>query len=317
MAHGHGHAHAHRATDLAQPELGRSRRALSWAFGLTASFMVVEALVGWWSGSLALLADAGHMLADAGALALALAAQRWAGRGPGRATTYGFRRAEVLAAFVNGAVLAVVAVFVVKEAVQRWVHPTSIRGEGMLVAACVGLLVNLAVAVILARSHEGSVNVRAALAHVLSDAAGSVAAILAAVAVLAFSWNRADPILSALIAMLVAYSGWRILRETVLILLEAAPESLDVAEIAGTIRSAPGVATLHDLHVWRVSDGFDVVTVHVVVQRGHHGVDVCANVSEALLERHGLSHVTVQPEAPQPVSLVPLRLNRAEPVHEL
>jgi cobalt-zinc-cadmium efflux system protein len=269
--------------------------------------MGIEAAAGWWSGSLALIADAGHMLADTGALTLALLAQHWAARVPGQRTTYGFRRAEVLAAFLNGIGLAVTALWVIHEAILRWQHPVAIHGFGMLVTAVAGLLVNLAAAMVLRRAQGTSMNVRAAFLHVLADAFGSVGAILAALAVVLLGEKRADPLLSVIIACLVAVSGWRVLRETVAILLESVPEHLELSAIERTIRNCTGVAELHDLHVWRVSQGFDALTVHVTLASGTHGVEVCRRVAEALRLEHGLSHVTIQPEAPPPDQLVQLR----------
>lgn len=299
--HGHGHGHEHWSTPS---------RALGLALGLTASFMLVELVGGLVSGSLALLADAGHMLADAGALALALAAQRWAARPRTERSTFGLRRAEVLVAFVNGIALAVTALWVVKEAVERWFSPSEIRADVMLAIAGAGLVVNLIVAGILMRAQRESLNVRAAFAHVATDAVGSVAALIAGAAVLLFGMKRADPALSVLIAALVAYSGWRVLRETTTILLEATPSHLDVPAIEAAIRACPGVGELHDLHVWRISDRFDALTVHVTLERGSHGVEVCRAVADKLRAEFGLEHVTIQPEAPPPEAVVRVRASR-------
>ncbi len=305
--HGHGghgqggHGHGHEKTPT---------RVLSIALVLTSTFMVVEAVGGVMTGSLALLADAGHMLADAGALALALVAQRVASRPRTQHTTFGLRRAEVLAAFVNGIALAVTALFVVKEAVERWMTPREIHAPGMLAIAAVGLGINLLVASILMRAQKDSLNVRAAFAHVAMDALGSVAAIIAGLCVLFFDFNRADPALSVLIAGLVAYSGWRVIRETTAILLEATPSHLDVMAIERVIRECQGVRDLHDLHVWRISDRFDALTVHVTVERGAHGVEVSRAVSERLRDEFGLTHATVQPEAAPPDAVVSVRSSR-------
>ena len=302
-AHGHGHGHGH----------GHARTAsgaLKAALALTLTFMGVEVAVGLWSRSLALLADAGHMAADAGALALALVAQHWAAKPRTERSTFGFRRAEVLAAFVNGVALAVAAIWIVTEAVSRWSSPPEVRGTGLLVAATAGLFVNLVAAWILARSRGGGINVRAAMAHVAMDALGSVGAIAAGVLVLGFGIRRADPAISVGIAVLVAYGGWRILRETTRILLESVPERFDVADLERTILECNGVASLHDLHVWSISERFDALTVHVVLERGAHGVEVCRAVSAALEAGHGLTHVTVQPEAPPPEDVVSVRLSR-------
>jgi cobalt-zinc-cadmium efflux system protein len=300
---GHGHAHALSADPAV-------KRSLSLALGVTATFMLVEATVGYLSGSLALMADAGHMLADAGALALALVAQRFAERPRTERSTFGYRRAEVLAAFVNGMALSGVAVLIVKEAVERYFSPVAIQGRAMLITAAAGLCVNLLVAAILMRSQKESVNVRAAFAHVLSDALGSVAAITAGLLVLFFDVTRADPVVSGAIAILVFWSGFRVLRETAGILLEAAPPNLSVGEIERTISDTPGVAGVHDLHVWRISHRFDALTAHVTLARGSHGTDVCRAVAQRLKERHGLSHVTIQPESPPPDAVVRLRTSR-------
>jgi len=283
---------------------------LGVALALTFSFMLVELAGGLISGSLALLADAGHMLADAGALALAFAAQRWAQRPRTERSTFGLRRAEVLAAFVNGIALGVTALWVIKEAVERWLTPSQIRADVMLAVAGAGLVVNLLVASVLMRAQRDSLNVRAAFAHVASDALGSVAALIAGGLVHFFGVTRADPLLSVLIALLVAYSGWRVLRETTSILLEATPSHLNVSVIEATIRACPGVVDLHDLHVWRISDRFDALTVHVTLARGAHGVEVCRAVAEKLEAEFGLAHATIQPEAPPPDAVVSLRASR-------
>lgn len=271
--------------------------------------MVVEVVVGLWSGSLALLADAGHMFADSGSLVLAIVAQHFAGKPRTDRTTFGFRRAEVLAAFVNGIGLAFVGFLIVEEAVQRWMKPVTIFGRPVFITAIGGLLVNLLVAWMLMRGQR-NLNVRAALAHVLTDALGSVAAILAGLSVILFGWTRADPLLSAFIALLVALSGWRVLRETTGILLEGAPPDLDVTAVERLIQQVPGVASVHDLHVWRISERFDALTAHVTLARGHHGTVVCREVADCLKSQYGLDHVTIQPEAPPPDEMVPVRASK-------
>jgi cobalt-zinc-cadmium efflux system protein len=250
------------------------------------------------------------MLADALALALALTAQIVAARPRTDRRTYGYRRAETLAAFLNGIALGVTAVFIVIEAVERWQTPRAVEGGVMLIVAVIGLAANLVSAAILARA-EGNANVRAALAHVVSDAFGSVAAIAAALLVLTLGWTRADTGASVVVAALVLWSAWRLVRRTASVLMESTPPGLDVADLEKTIRQAPGVAHLHDLHAWRISEGFDVVTVHVVLDGTLHGTDVARDVARAVRERHGITHITVQPEAP-PVGAVsvPLQVQR-------
>src|SRR5688572_17940388 len=300
--HGHGHAHGH---GHGAPGM-TPRGALRISLVLTAGFMVVEALVGWYTGSLALLADAGHMLSDSGALALALLAQGFAARAHTARATFGFRRAEVLAAFINGIALALISVWIAVQAVGRWWEPQVLRPHGLLETASAGLVVNVVVAWVLTRSNQQSVNVRAALAHVLADLLGSLGAVAAGAAVVFWQEYRADTVLSLLITLLVAHSGWRILRETSLVLLESAPAELDTSALAQTIQDTEGVASLHDLHAWRISDGFDAVTVHVVLAPRFHGVDVSQRVCQRVEALHGIRHVTVQPEAPPPQVLVQL-----------
>ena len=301
--HGHGHDHDHdHAAELRATPVTR----LAWAFGLTASFMVVEAAVGFWSRSLALIADAGHMLADAAALALALVAQRIAKRTRTRKSTYGYRRAEVLAAFANGTALALTAAWIIYEAVERWRSPPIVHGKTMMITAAIGLAVNLGSAAIL-RAGAHNPNTRAALAHVLSDALGSLGAIVAGALVLTMDMRRADPAIGIAIGLLVAWSGFRLVRDTTRVLMEGTPPHIDLAEVEASIRAVPGVADVHDLHVWTISEGFDSLTVHVVIARGYHGTDVAAAVGRHVRDKLGIEHSTVQPEAPRRDSLVPLR----------
>jgi cobalt-zinc-cadmium efflux system protein len=308
LAHEGHHRHAHGAART-------PARKLSLALALTASFMLVEAVAGWLSGSLALLADAGHMLSDTAALALALFAQRIASRPRSQQHTFGSRRAEVLAAFVNGIALAVAAALIVHEALGRLVRPTAIAGPYMLATAVAGLLVNAAAAAVLGSGTAHNANTRAAYLHVLSDAAGSVGAIAAAVLVLAFGWTRADPVVSLLIAALVLWGAWRLVRETTAVLMEASPAHVDVVALEATIRTVPGVCEVHDLHAWTISEGFHAVTAHVVLNGARHGTDVVADAARAIRLEHGIEHVTLQPEAPRP-GLVQIRIRRPSRPHE-
>lgn len=275
--------------------------------------MCVEALVGWYTGSLALLADAGHMLSDTGALVLALIAQRFAARAHDARATFGYRRAEVLAAFSNGIALALISVWIGVEAAHRWFEPRVLVPDGLLETASAGLGINVVVALVLHASGGHNVNVRAALAHVIADLLGSLGAVIASVCVVFWQEYRADTALSLLITLLVAHSGWRILKETSLVLLESAPRELDTSALAQTIRETEGVSSFHDLHAWRISDGFDAVTVHVVLAPHHHGVEVSRRVCQRVEAIHGIRHVTVQPEAPPPAALVQLGRSRRAP----
>lgn len=265
---------------------------------LTIAGMVVSILGGIRASSLALLSDAGHMLADAAALGLALVAQRVASRPRTGLRTYGWRRAETLAAFVNAILLGMASIWVVIEAVERWQDPPDVKGGWMLGVAIFGLLVNLVAAAALSGGHTHNENTRAALAHVASDAAGSIAAMIAAGLVLGFGWRRADPLISIVLAVMIFWGAWRLVVQTVDVLMEGTPKGLELPALEETIRGTPGVADLHDLHAWTISQGFDVVTVHVTMDGTRHGTDVSQDVCERIHARHGIDHATVQAEPP-------------------
>ncbi len=292
-AHHHGHGHGH-AKPAATP-----RGALTVALGLTAAFLVVEVVVGFWSGSLALLADAGHMLNDVAALGLSLVITWVAARPRTTKHTYGYRRAEVMGAMINAVALAVAGALIVSEAIERIEEPHPIRGIGMLLTAALGLGVNLASAWVLASRGGESVNVRAALYHVLSDALGSVAAIVAGALVLGMGWYVADPIASLAIAVVILWGAARLLRETTHVLMEGAPEGVDVEALEATIRATDGVSAVHDLHVWSLVPGEILLSAHVVIRQGAHGTDVARSVGVRLERLHGIEHATIQPEPPE------------------
>jgi len=297
-SHAHGHHHHHGGAAGAAPE-GRLLAALL----LTVVFMGVEAVAGWLAHSLALVSDAGHMLADAGALALALTAQRVASRPRTLVRTYGYRRAETLAALGNGVALGITAVWVIAEAIDRWRTPAEVDARTVLVVAAMGLGVNLAAAWLLSRGKDGhNANTRAALAHVASDALGSVAAMSAAIVVLVFGWNRADAVAGFIISGLILWGAFRLVAQTVSVLMESVPAGVELESLERTILSTPGVKEVHDLHAWTISDGFDAVTAHVVLDGTAHGTDVAADVGERIRREHHVSHVTVQPEAPHLLS---------------
>lgn len=282
----HSHARAHGAGT-----------ALTRALTLTLVFAFVEAVAGVLSGSLALLSDAAHMLVDSGALGLAVFAQRLAARPRTASHTFGYRRAEVLAAAISGGALVTASIGIIIEAVSRLRVAHEVRGDWMLATAVTGLVVNLASGAALLGEARASINVRAALAHVMADAAGSVAAIVASVAVLKFDLPQADAVASILISILILWGASKLIRESAAVLMEQAPPGVSAAGIEATIRATPGVRDLHDLHIWTISDGFPVVTVHVVLDGQAHGTGVARAVSERVAEAHGIEHVTVQPEA--------------------
>jgi len=285
-SHGPAHGHAHGAG-----------RALTRALVVTLGFAFVEAVVGILSGSLALLSDAAHMLVDSGALGLAVFAQRLAARPRTASHTFGYRRAEVLAAAISGGALFTASIGIIIEAASRLRVVHEVHGDWMLATAVTGLIVNIASGAALMREAHASINVRAALAHVTADAAGSVAAIVASIAVLKFDLPQADAVASILISVLILWGASKLVRESAAVLMEQAPSGVSAAEIEATIRATPGVRDLHDLHVWTISDGFPVVTVHVVLDGQAHGTGVARAVSERVAGAHGIEHVTVQPEA--------------------
>src|SRR5918992_2783800 len=228
---------------------------LTLVLGLTLTFMVVEAIGGWLSGSLALLADAGHMLADAGALGLTLLSAWIALRPANQSKTYGYQRWEILAALINGAALFGIAGWVVVEAIQRIENPEPIRAGLFLVIAAGGLIVNLVSLGILHGIRDGNLNTRGAYLHVLGDALGSVGALTAAAIIATTGWTLADPIISIVLALFILVGAWRLLRESTDILLESVPGHVSLSEVQRCMLAVPGVTGVHDLHVWTVTSG--------------------------------------------------------------
>jgi cobalt-zinc-cadmium efflux system protein len=285
--HGHGHDHDRQAGDA-------NARRLAITLGLVVTYMIAQVVGGWMSNSLALLADAGHMLADAGALALSLLALSIARRPPSRTHTFGYQRAEILAAMLNGGLLVAISVYIFYEAFHRLNQPAEVRGGLMMVVAIGGLLVNLAGLWILRRGRHHSLNVHGAWLHVFSDALGSMGAIAAAVLVQAFDWNWADPVASIVIGALVIYSAWSLLKATVGVLMQAVPGHIDLVAVQGALVSIEGVCEVHDLHVWSVTSGRDVVSAHVTTLADADREAVMIEVRQRLRERFDLHHTTIQ-----------------------
>jgi cobalt-zinc-cadmium efflux system protein len=284
---GHGHDHDHGGGDA-------NARRLAITLALVAVYMVAQVVGGLLSNSLALLADAGHMLSDAGALALSLLAMRIARRPPSWTHTFGYQRAEILAALVNGGLLVAISVYIFYEAYQRLGDPPDVHGGLMMVVAIGGLLINLAGLWILRGGRSHSLNMRGAWLHVLSDALGSVGAITAAVLVSAFSWNWADPAASVVIGVLVIFSAWSLLRATVGVLMQAVPAHIDMGALHGALVSIEGVCEVHDLHVWSVAPGRDVVSAHLTTLVDADHVAVMSEVHLRLRQRFDLHHSTIQ-----------------------
>jgi cobalt-zinc-cadmium efflux system protein len=267
-----------------------------WAvLGLTGAFMVVEVIGGYLSGSLALLADAGHMLTDVGALGLSLVTA-WIAQRPADANkTYGYLRWEILAALVNGAALFGIAGWVVVEAVERLQHPGPIRSGLFLGIAAAGLVVNLISLSMLHGSREGSLNARGAYLHVMGDALGSIGALAAAAIIWLTGWTPADPIASILLSLLILAGAWRLLRESTDILLDAVPGHVAMADVQRRILAVPGVAAVHDLHVWTVVSGVVAMSGHAVVPQLESHPDVLEGIRTEMAAL-GIGHVTMQLE---------------------
>jgi cobalt-zinc-cadmium efflux system protein len=276
---------------------GRHRQALGWALGLNAGFLLVEVAGALWTGSLALLADAGHMLAHVGGLGLAFFATRLAARPPTPEKTFGYYRAEILAALVNALVLLGISAFILYEASRRFLDPPAVLGGPMLVIATLGLLVNLAGARLLAAGAGESLNIRGAYLEALLDALGSLGAIAAALIVLTTGWHLADPLIGAGIGLLILPSTWRLLRQTVNVLLEGVPPHVSLPEVAEAMRAVPGVRQVHDLHVWTLTSGKHAMSGHVVAEDLAEGNRILRDLHDLLHERFGIEHTTIQLES--------------------
>ncbi|MDO9007594.1 MAG: cation diffusion facilitator family transporter [Thiobacillus sp.] len=289
LENGEDHTHHH---------LGHagSNSGLLIALLLTLSFAFVEVIAGWWSGSLALMSDAAHMVTDASSLGLAAGAAWLARRPPSLLHSYGLVRAEILAALINSLAMLVLIGFIVFEAIQRFSAPQPIAGGTVVVVAVIGLVVNLVVAWILHRG-EQTLNSRAALLHVLGDALGSVAAITAGAVILVTGWTPIDPLLSLFVALLISVSAIRLLREAVHVLMEGVPLTIKLDTVGHDLAMLPGVLRVHDLHVWTLSSGTLALSAHLEVQNLADWPALLACARQTLESRHGIRHVTLQPES--------------------
>jgi cobalt-zinc-cadmium efflux system protein len=282
MAHDHDHARVD------------SRRALAIALALTAGFTVVEVVGGIAAGSLAVLADAVHMLSDNVAIALSLVAVWLAAKPSTPERTYGYKRAEVLAALANGALLVALAIWIFVESIMRFRDPGDPLGGWMLAIAVLGLCVNLASGAVLARARRGSLNVEAALRHVAADVLGSIGVAVAAVVILTTGWDQADPVVSIVIGVLVLASAWSILRDSTEILLESTPRGLDVDALGRRLAGAPGVVEVHDLHVWTITSGFTALSAHVLVRPGEDCHGRRRELERMVHDEFAIEHTTLQ-----------------------
>jgi len=287
----HDHAHVHADADV---------RLLGRALALIMAFMAVEVAIGVVANSLALLSDAAHMLVDAAALAIGIWAARLALRPPGGRMTFGFRRAEILSAQVNGATLLVLGLVIVAEAIQRLISPPDVRGGLVVATAAAGAAVNLVALSQVARANRESLNIEGSYQHLLTDLYAFAATFVAGLLVWVTGWQRADPIASLAVAASMLAAAVPLLRRSGRILLEAAPEGIDPAEVSAALTAHPCVADVHDLHVWEISSGFPALSAHVLVRPGDDCHAVRRELEQLLNARFGIGHTTLQVEHAQP-----------------
>lgn len=284
----HDHRHHHHEQDATAP--------LQWALGLTAVFFLVELFGGWWTGSLALLSDAMHMGLDLTALLFSLFAAKVGRRPPDAQRTFGYKRVEVLVAFINGVTLILISGVILREAYGRWFIPRDVKAPQMLLIAVIGFLSNVAAGAVLFRSSRTNINLRGAYLHMLSDALSSIGVIIAGVLIMATGWRQADPLVSALICLGIIVTSYWLVRDSVHILLEGAPTHLELDEIRAALRALPGVESVHDLHLWSVTKGTESMSGHVVVESPEHIAPTMRAGAKILKERFNISHVTLQVE---------------------
>lgn len=306
------HTHPHSDHDHAPTHVPSRGDGLLWAVGLTFSFALAEGIGGWWAQSLALMGDAGHMVSDSTALALAAIATRIARRPPSMRHTYGLGRAEVVAALINSLFMMAVVTAIAYAAIERLRSPLPVHGGMVIAIALAGLLVNILVAWTLSKG-DRTLNTRAALLHVIGDALASVAALIAGAVIYFTGWTPIDPILSLLICVLILFSALRLLREALHVIMEGVPPYLELREVGRAMAGIEGVKSVHDLHIWTLSSGYVVLSAHVVILRMEEWDDVLFAMERMLRERYGIEHVTLQPEprsrgvrVPVPVPVPPL-----------
>lgn len=291
-----GHDHAEGGHEVSVT--AASERRIRLVFMMTAGYALVQAAGGLLSGSLALIADAGHMVSDAAALLLALIAYKVAARAADSTRSYGWHRVRVLAALANGASLLLLVAWITWEAVSRLRAPSEILAGPMLAVAVIGLCVNIAGMLILRGGDQGDSNLRGAALHVLGDLLGSVGAIGAAIGIMLTGWTILDPILSVLVAVLVVRSAWGLVSDAIRVLLQAAPPGFDAIAVQDDIAALPGVAEAAHLHAWTLTDRSTIATLHVTPDPGVDPLSLPALVSARLREAHGIEHVTVQVDPP-------------------
>lgn len=278
---------------------GRNKKNLAIVFGLTSFYLIVEVVGGLWTGSLALLADAGHMLTDVAGVGLALLAIWFAEKPATPERTYGYYRFEILAALTNAVVLIGISLYILYEAYQRFKDPPEVQSVGMLGVASVGLLVNLVGMYILRSGSTESLNMKGAYFEVLSDMLTSIGVIIAGFIMLTTGWYYADPLISAGIGLFILPRTWSLLMDAIGVLIEGAPTDVDLAKLRKSLETIEGVASVHDLHVWSLTSGMNAMSVHAVLVDGSEHDDVLSRVQDHCTREYKISHVTVQTERPE------------------
>jgi cobalt-zinc-cadmium efflux system protein len=291
MTGGHNHHHNHQHFQSSKVRLGVT-------FGTQLAFFAVELVAGILCNSLALLADAGHMLSDVAALGLSLLALRWVTRRPTAQKTFGYHRLEILVALINGLVLWGMAGYIFYEAVGRFFHPPEISSTPLLVIAGLGLLVNLLGMYILIPTREQGINLRSAFIHLLSDSFASLAAVVAGLAIWWRGWYWFDPLAGVVVAVMILIGSWQLIWEATEILMESTPKHINVSVVQAALEAHPGVKKVHDLHIWTIASGIFAASVHVAVDRPADGDCITWELEEILRRRFGLEHNTIQLEGP-------------------
>jgi cobalt-zinc-cadmium efflux system protein len=303
MAHAHAHGHAH----VLEARRAGNRRRMWWALGINAVLLVATVVGGILTDSLALLAEAGHLLSDVGAIGVGLLAAKLAGMTPTPGRTFGYQRSEILGALANGVALIAIAVLIVVGALTRLSDPPEVEAVGVLVLGLVGLAGNVAAALVLAGGAREDINLEGVLRHSAADALSSLGVIVAAVVMLTTGWDAIDPLVSIVIALLIAAGSWRLVKEPLDVLMEAAPAGLDVGGLGRAMVEVDGVVEIHDLHVWSVTSGFPALAAHLVVRPGSDRDLVRARVEKLLRDRFDIGHTTLQVvEAPPQDELIAL-----------
>jgi len=291
LGHGHGHDHTH----------GANKKALLISFIIITLYMIVEVIGGLLTNSLALLADAGHMLSDAVSLGVALLAFTFGERAADYSKTFGYKRFEILAAVFNGITLIIIAIFIFYEAIGRFANPPEVASGGMLIIGTIGLLVNIFVAWVLMSQGDTkeNLNMRGAFLHVIGDMLGSVGAVIAGLLIMFFNWGWADPLASVIVAALILTSGWRVTRDAVQVLMEGTPSNIDMKDVIHTIEAFPEVISIHDLHVWSITSGQNALSCHAVVD-DNLSIEESQHLLQEIehqLQHKGIGHVTIQIES--------------------